>query len=45
MRTNTAQIRQVRKEATVSGGLLRRDHPEGGVFFRYRFGYTIYYGL
>jgi len=32
MRTNTAQIRQVRKEATVSGGLLRRDHPGGGFF-------------
>jgi len=33
MRAGAAQPCQVRKEATVSGGLLRRDHPGKGAFF------------
>jgi len=31
MRAGAAQPCQVRKEATVSGGLLRRDHPGKGI--------------
>jgi len=33
MRAGAAQPCQVRKEATVSGGLLRRDNPGKGVLF------------
>jgi len=33
VRAGAAQPRQVRKEATVSGGLLRRGPPDAGCFF------------
>jgi len=35
MRAGAAQPCQVRKEATVSGGMLRRDHPGKGAFILY----------
>jgi len=35
MRAGAAQPCQVRKEATVSGGLLRRDTPGKGAFVFY----------
>jgi len=31
MRAEAAQPCQIRKEVTVSGGLLRRDHPGKGI--------------
>ena len=43
MRIGAAQPRQVRKEATVSGSLLRRGPPDAGASKCLSFAYGIFY--